>query len=149
MHLASCEFTTARHTGVLVGAPGTGKSHLAIAIGVAGITEHGKRVHFYSTVDLVNALEREKTEGSFTAKAAARGLCRGSRPSFKHLLPCRNPSQVNKAGSTSNAPASAARETHPGRRVAHDVQATRCAFPAKACGADRPAARSILRRPRS
>jgi DNA replication protein DnaC len=30
---------------------------------VAGITEHGKRVRFYSTVDLVNALEREKAEG--------------------------------------------------------------------------------------
>jgi DNA replication protein DnaC len=43
--------------------PGTGKSHLATAIGVAGITEHGKRVRFYSTVDLVNALEREKAEG--------------------------------------------------------------------------------------
>jgi DNA replication protein DnaC len=61
--LASCEFTQAAHNAVLVGGPGTGKSHLATAIGVAGITEHGKRVRFYSTVDLVNALEREKAEG--------------------------------------------------------------------------------------
>ncbi|MFX5521530.1 ATP-binding protein, partial [Acinetobacter baumannii] len=38
-------------------------THLATAIGVAGITKHGKRVRFYSTVDLVNALEREKAEG--------------------------------------------------------------------------------------
>jgi DNA replication protein DnaC len=30
---------------------------------VAGITRNGKRVRFYSTVDLVNALEREKAEG--------------------------------------------------------------------------------------
>jgi len=30
---------------------------------VAGITEHGKRVRFYSTVDLVNALEQEKALG--------------------------------------------------------------------------------------
>ncbi len=30
---------------------------------MAGITRHGKRVRFYSTVDLVNALEREKAEG--------------------------------------------------------------------------------------
>ena len=51
--LASCDFTTAAHNVVLVGGPGTGKSHLATAIGVAGITEHGKRVRFYSTVDLV------------------------------------------------------------------------------------------------
>jgi DNA replication protein DnaC len=61
--LASCEFTAAAHNAVLVGGPGTGKSHLATAIGVAGITEHGKRVRFHSTVDLVNALEREKAEG--------------------------------------------------------------------------------------
>jgi DNA replication protein DnaC len=61
--LASCEFTAAAHNAVLVGGPGTGKSHLATAIGVAGITEHGKRVRFYSTVDLVNALEREKADG--------------------------------------------------------------------------------------
>jgi DNA replication protein DnaC len=61
--LAGCGFTAAAHNAVLVGGPGTGKSHLATAIGVAGITEHGKRVRFYSTVDLVNALEREKIEG--------------------------------------------------------------------------------------
>ena len=63
IQLASCGFTAAAHNVVLVGGPGTGKSHLATAIGVAGITEHGKRVRFYSTVDLVNALEREKAEG--------------------------------------------------------------------------------------
>ena len=61
--LAGCEFTRAAQNAVLVGGPGTGKSHLATAIGVASITEHGKRVRFYSTVDLVNALEREKAEG--------------------------------------------------------------------------------------
>jgi DNA replication protein DnaC len=27
------------------------------------LTRHGKRVRFYSTVDLVNALEQEKTQG--------------------------------------------------------------------------------------
>jgi hypothetical protein len=43
--------------------PGTGKTHLATAIGVSGITRHGKRVRFYSTVDLVNALEQEKAQG--------------------------------------------------------------------------------------
>ena len=36
---------------------------LVTAIGVAGITRHGKRVRFYSTVDLVNALEQEKAQG--------------------------------------------------------------------------------------
>jgi DNA replication protein DnaC len=36
---------------------------LATAIGVSGISRHGKRVRFYSTVDLVNALEQEKAHG--------------------------------------------------------------------------------------
>ena len=42
---------------VFIGGPGTGKTHLATAIGVAGITQRGLRVRFYCTVDLVNALE--------------------------------------------------------------------------------------------
>jgi DNA replication protein DnaC len=63
MQLAQCEFTEAAHNAVLLGGPGTGKTHLATAIGVAGITRHGKRVRFYSTVDLVNALEQEKAQG--------------------------------------------------------------------------------------
>lgn len=48
---------------MLVGGPGTGTTHLATAISVAGITRHGKRVRFYSTIDLVNALEQEKAQG--------------------------------------------------------------------------------------
>ncbi len=48
---------------VFIGGTGTGKSHLATALGVCGITQHGKRVRFYSTVDLVNALELEKAAG--------------------------------------------------------------------------------------
>jgi hypothetical protein len=60
--LADLSFTDQAHCVVLVGGPGpgTGKSHLATAIGVSGITRHGQRVRFYSTVDLVNALELEK-----------------------------------------------------------------------------------------
>ena len=61
--LAEATFTEVAHNAVLVGGPGTGKTHLATAIGVAGIVRHGKRVRFYSTVDLVNALEQEKLQG--------------------------------------------------------------------------------------
>lgn len=61
--LAELAFTEEAHNAVLVGGPGTGKSHLATAIGVSGISRHGKRVRFYSTVDLVNALEQEKAHG--------------------------------------------------------------------------------------
>ena len=61
--LATLEFTEAAHNVVLVGGPGTGKTHLATALGVSGIVRHSKRVRFYSTVDLVNALEQEKAQG--------------------------------------------------------------------------------------
>jgi DNA replication protein DnaC len=61
--LADLSFAEQAHNAVLIGGPGTGKTHLAIALGVAGITQHGRRVRFYSTVDLVNALEQEKAQG--------------------------------------------------------------------------------------
>ena len=61
--LSTLEFTDTAQNVVLIGGPGTGKTHLATAIGVAGIAAKGKRVRFYSTVDLVNELEKEKREG--------------------------------------------------------------------------------------
>jgi DNA replication protein DnaC len=63
MQLAETTFTEQAHNAVLVGGPGTGKTHLATAIGISGVTRHSKRVRFYSTVDLVNALEQEKAQG--------------------------------------------------------------------------------------
>ena len=61
--LSTLDFTDTAQNAVLIGGPGTGKTHLATAIGVAGIAARGKRVRFYSTVDLVNELEKEKREG--------------------------------------------------------------------------------------
>jgi len=48
---------------VLVGGPGTGKSHMATALIVQAIEHHRKKARFYSTVELVNALEQEKAQG--------------------------------------------------------------------------------------
>ena len=48
---------------VFIGGPGTGKTHLATAIGIEAIQRHGRRVRFFSTVELVNALEQEKAQG--------------------------------------------------------------------------------------
>ena len=56
-------FIDAAHNVVLIGGPGTGKTHLATAIGIEAIQRHGKRVRFFSTVELVNALEQEKLQG--------------------------------------------------------------------------------------
>ncbi|HJZ18473.1 MAG TPA: IS21-like element helper ATPase IstB, partial [Stellaceae bacterium] len=61
--LHRCEFLDDAHNVVLVGGPGTGKTHLATAIGVQAIEHHRKRVRFFSTVELVNALEQEKLQG--------------------------------------------------------------------------------------
>ena len=61
--LHGCEFLEDAHNVVLVGGPGTGKTHLATAIGVQAIEHHRKRVRFFSTVERVNALEQEKLQG--------------------------------------------------------------------------------------
>lgn len=61
--LANLSFTEDAQNVVLIGGPGTGKTHLATALGISGLTHHSKRVRFYSTVDLVNALEQEKAQG--------------------------------------------------------------------------------------
>lgn len=63
IQLSILDFTEAAQKVVLIGGPGTGKTHLATAIGVTGIAAKVKRMCFYSTVDLVNELENEKREG--------------------------------------------------------------------------------------
>jgi DNA replication protein DnaC len=57
------EFMDASQNVVLVGGPGTGKTHLATALGVEAIRAHRKRVRCFSTVELVNQLEHEKQIG--------------------------------------------------------------------------------------
>jgi len=61
--LHRCEFLEDSQNVVLVGGPGTGKTHLATAIGVQAIQHHRFRVRYLSTIELVNALEQEKLLG--------------------------------------------------------------------------------------
>jgi len=59
---ASTTFTEQAENLVLIGGTGTGKTHLATALGIEAITRY-ERVRFYSTVELVNTLEQEKAGG--------------------------------------------------------------------------------------
>ncbi len=59
--LATAGFMANAHNLILVGGTGTGKTHIATALGVAAIHQ-GKRVRFFNAVDLVNQLEREKQQ---------------------------------------------------------------------------------------
>ncbi len=60
--LATGGFLASQRNAVLVGGTGTGKTHLAIAIGRACVRA-GARVRFYNTIDLVNRLEAESRSG--------------------------------------------------------------------------------------
>ncbi len=62
--LSGCDFIEAAHNVVFVGGTGTGKTHLATALAVKAITNYGKRVRFYPTIDLITLLEREKNAGN-------------------------------------------------------------------------------------
>ena len=61
--LHGCEFMDGAQNVVLIGGPGTGKTHVATAIGIQAIEHHRRKVRFFSTIELVNALEQEKAKG--------------------------------------------------------------------------------------
>ena len=60
--LATGAFLASQRNAVLVGGTGTGKTHLAIAIGRSCVRT-GARVRYYNTIDLVNRLEAETRAG--------------------------------------------------------------------------------------
>ncbi|MCP4071250.1 MAG: ATP-binding protein [Hyphomicrobiales bacterium] len=61
--LCTGQFTQDAHNLILVGGTGTGKTHIAIALGTALINQ-GKKIRFHNAVDLINALIREQAEGN-------------------------------------------------------------------------------------
>ena len=70
--LCTGEYLANARNIVFVGGTGTGKTHLATALGQQAVLQ-GKRVRFYSVVDLVNQLDAEKREGR-AGKLASRLL---------------------------------------------------------------------------
>lgn len=52
-------FINTKRNLIFVGGPGTGKTHLASAIGINAATK-GKKVRFYNVLNLVNKLELDK-----------------------------------------------------------------------------------------
>lgn len=59
-HLNRGEFIDGADNAVLIGGPGTGKSHIATALGVQAVEHRRNKVRFFATADLGNALEQEK-----------------------------------------------------------------------------------------
>ena len=59
--LSRSDFTDQAHNLIFIGGTGTGKTHLATALGIHAIHQ-GKRVRFYNAVDLVNLLIKEQQD---------------------------------------------------------------------------------------
>jgi len=65
--LSTLRFVEERRNALFLGPPGVGKSHLAIALGIAA-TEAGYRTYFTTAVDLVGHLQAAHLEGSWASK---------------------------------------------------------------------------------
>jgi len=70
--LHKCEFMDGAQNVVLIGGPGTGKTHAATALGVQAVEHHRRKVRFFSAIELVNTLALEKAKG--TSRATCRRL---------------------------------------------------------------------------
>ena len=75
MALAQLEFIERRQTVHFLGPPGTGKSHLSIALGVEAVRA-GKSVYFGSLAEIVNSMAKAEREGNLAQRV--RFLARNS-----------------------------------------------------------------------
>jgi DNA replication protein DnaC len=62
-YLATLEWITARENLCLVGPPGTGKSHVLVALGINAVTA-GHKVRYFTAADLVDTLYRGLADNS-------------------------------------------------------------------------------------
>jgi DNA replication protein DnaC len=109
MALAELKFIDRAEVLHLVGPPGTGKSHLSLALGVEAI-KAGRSVYFTTLADLVGALakaERSSTMRSVKAACARRsGSSAASRSSSSmRLVTCRSFPAAAIYSSSSSTPA--------------------------------------------
>jgi DNA replication protein DnaC len=65
--LAELKFVDRHEVVHFAGPPGTGKSHLAVALGVEAV-KAGRSVHFITLADLIDALARAEREGTLRQK---------------------------------------------------------------------------------
>ncbi|WP_175924684.1 IS21-like element ISBcen28 family helper ATPase IstB [Burkholderia latens] len=75
MALAQLEFIERRQTVHFLGPPGTGKSHLSIALGVEAVRA-GKSLYFGSLAEIVNSMAKAEREGNLAQRV--RFLARNS-----------------------------------------------------------------------
>src|SRR3954466_3522720 len=71
--LAELKFIEQSEVVHFIGPPGTGKSHLAIALGIEAV-KAGRSVHFVTLADLISALAKAEREGTLREKI--RFFCR-------------------------------------------------------------------------
>ncbi|MBA3584487.1 MAG: ATP-binding protein, partial [Gemmatimonadetes bacterium] len=71
-HLGQLDFLHSRENVVMLGPPGTGKTHLAIAIGIRACLA-GQRVAFATATEWVALLGEAKRQGNFESELARLG----------------------------------------------------------------------------
>ena len=77
--LARCEFIDKRENVLLVGNPGTGKSHLATALAAAACAK-GYKVRFFRATELVTTLDRGQGRADLPAVEIPAGEVGPTRP---------------------------------------------------------------------
>jgi DNA replication protein DnaC len=93
------EFIDDTHNVVLIDGPGTGKTHLATAIGLQTIVHQHRRVRCFSTIELVNVVEQKKAAGKpgrwpFASHMSTWlysmnwAICRSARPAVRCCPTC-------------------------------------------------------------